>query len=82
MDYRTWFLLSTEAREEGRRNTRQGDGHLNIVPQGSNLDIRKYSFAVRVCSDWNNLQDSVKNATSTRSFKRQLEEWLERKETQ
>ena len=75
VDYHTWFLLSTETREEGRRNTRQGDGHLNIVPQRAKLDIRKYSFAVRVCPDWNNLPDSVKKAASTRSFKRQLGHW-------
>ena len=80
VDYRTWFLLSTETREEGRRNTRQGAGHLNIVPQKTNLEIRKYSFAVRVCSDWNSLPDSVKMAASTTSFKRRLGDWLDREE--
>ena len=81
VDYRTWFLLSTETREEGRRNTRQGAGHLNIVPQRTNCEIRKYSFAVRVCSDWNNLPDSVKNAVSTTAFKKRLGDWFDREET-
>ena len=45
-------------------------GHdFNIYKLGWRLDVRKYSFRVRVTSQWNNLPDSVENDDSMNSFK-------------
>jgi len=53
----------------------------NVLTRGHNfklylpecrLDVRKFSFARRVCLSWNNLPFDVGNAVSLNSFKRKL----------
>ena len=80
VDLHTWFTLTAELQEEDKRNTRHSDGYLNIVNQRPNLDVRKYSFSCRVIQDWNSLPDTLKQARTTRSFKKQLGDWLDREE--
>ena len=51
-------------------------GHdFNIYKLGCRLDVRKYSFRLRVTSQWNNLPDSVVNADSMNSFKNRLDKF-------
>ena len=51
-------------------------GHdFNIYKLGCRLDVRKYSFRLRVTSQWNNLPDSVVNAESMNSFKNRLDKF-------
>ena len=51
-------------------------GHdFNIYKLGCRLDVRKYSFRLRVTSQWNNLPDSVVNADSMNSFKNHLDKF-------
>ena len=49
-------------------------GHsLKLFQQGSKLNIRKYSFSVRVTSLWNSLPESVVEAKDVQSFKNKLD---------
>ena len=49
-------------------------GHnLKMYIQNSRLDVRKFSFARRVCPVWNSLPHEIVNTTSLRSFKRKLD---------
>ena len=44
-----------------------------LTVQRSNLDIRKFSFCVRVVNVWNSLPESVVSASSVNSFKNSLD---------
>ena len=55
----------------------QTRGHsMKLRMQHSNTNLRKYSFANRVITNWNNLPDSVVNATNINSFKNLLDRSL------
>ena len=57
--------------------TRQGGGHLNIVPLDWNTELRRNFWSVRVVNLWNSLPDSIKKAESLNSFKNSLDNWTE-----
>ncbi|MES9975155.1 MAG: hypothetical protein ABW094_12910 [Candidatus Thiodiazotropha sp.] len=56
-------------------------GHsLKVQLQHCSLDVRKYSFAVRVCAPWNSLPSELVSLDSVDKFKRGLDKlWLEGK---
>ena len=47
-------------------------GHLKLAIVRPHLDIRKYSFSVRIVSVWNSLPDSVITSDSINTFKNAL----------
>ena len=53
--------------------TRQGGGHLNLVPQQGNLELRRNFWSVRVGDKWNTLPDSVKMANTVNDFKKSID---------
>ena len=61
-----------QAAVASQRETRQNADPMNIKAKRARLDIRKYSFSVRVVEDWNVLRPEVKNAPSLNSFKTAL----------
>ena len=54
------------------RATRFTADPMNIVEEGSRLDTRKYSYAVRVASEWNKLNPDTKNSQTVPIFKNAL----------
>ena len=56
-------------RDNGRGNKQK------IFAQRPKLDIRKYSFTVRVTNTWNCLPDTVVSAPSMNSFKNRLDKY-------
>ena len=53
---------------------------LKLYPQRARLDIRKYSFSVRVVSVWNSLPDEVVRAKTLNSFKNKLDKFWKNQE--
>jgi hypothetical protein len=51
-----------------RNNNRRGNSK-KLMKIGCRLDIRKFSFSMRVTDNWNRLSDSVVTSTSLNSFK-------------
>jgi hypothetical protein len=64
-------------RDEGGR-TRGNSRKLKILR--SRLDIRKYSFSVRIVNLWNSLSDEVVTAESVNSFKNRLDKFWSKQE--
>jgi len=64
-------MFTMTGEREGAR-TRQAAGPRTLAGQYARTDIRKYSFAVRVVDDWNQLPDKLRGAQSQESFKRGL----------
>ena len=57
-------------------NSRDIRGHsLMLYKKRTKLNIRKYSFAIRVVDMWNSLPPSVINATSVMAFERKLDKF-------
>ena len=54
------------------RATRFTADPMNIVEERSRLDIRKYSYAVRVASEWNKLKPDTKTSQTVPIFKNAL----------
>ena len=50
-------------------NQARNISNMNLVKSQSRLDIRRYSFSQRVVNPWNDLPNSVKNATDVNNFK-------------
>ena len=51
-------------------------GHkYKLYHRSSNLNIRKYSFSLRITKMWNDLPDSVVSAQSVKSFERRLDRY-------
>jgi len=46
---------------------------LKLHTQHSRLDVRKFSFAVRVVKPWNSLSEEVVTAPSVQAFEARLE---------
>ena len=59
-------------KEEAKRTSPRGQQE-KLYPQQSHLDLRKYSFTVRVTKYWNELPEYVINAPSINSFKNRLD---------
>ena len=59
-------------KEEAKRTSPRGQQE-KLYPQQSHLDLRKYSFTVRVTKYWNELPEDVINAPSINSFKNRLD---------
>ena len=70
-----WFTMCQT--EGDMVTTRQGGGHLNIVPLDWNTELRRKFWSVRVVNLWNSLPDSIKKAESLNSFKNSLDNWTE-----
>jgi hypothetical protein len=58
--------------------TRLAAGHDNLVMPVARTEIRKNSFAVRVVTKWNRLQDDIKLSRSADEFKRKLKTFYKR----
>ena len=52
----------------------RGHSH-KMFTQRAKLDLRKYSFAVRIALIWNNLPEAVVNTPSVNSFKNRLDKY-------
>ena len=54
-------------------------GHkYSLFKRHSNLNMRKFSFTIRVVDQWNNLPDSVVHAVTVQSFESRLDKlWKE-----
>ena len=51
-------------------------GHkYNVYKRGCRLNVRKFSFKLRVTDQWNNLPEHVVTATSLNCFKARLDKW-------
>ena len=59
-------------KDEAKRTSPKGQQE-KLYPQQSHLDLRKYSFTVRVTKYWNELPEDVINAPSINSFKNRLD---------
>ena len=74
VDPATWFHFSNESQRPTRSNTTiEEDGsmteRLTLIPQKTNLNLRKKFFSNRVIEPWNKLPDALKCAESTNAFK-------------
>ena len=59
-------------KDEAKRTSPRGQQE-KLYPQQSHLDLRKYSFTVRITKYWNELPEDVINAPSINSFKNRLD---------
>ena len=50
--------------------------HEIVYKKQARLDIRKYTFGMRVVDSWNKLPDDVITAESTQTFKEKLDYWM------
>ena len=80
VDYRRWFDLAHP--RKGASSTRSTSGTLNVKRNEGKLELRKNFCSVRVCDDWNNLPDLVKQQPTTNSFKNALDNWQNRQASQ
>jgi hypothetical protein len=55
-----------------RARTRQAADPNSITVQYARMDIRKYSFGVRVVEPWNKLDQGTKNCVEKRKFKAKI----------
>ena len=74
VDPATWFHFSNESQRPTRSNTTiEEDGsmteRLTLIPQKTNLSLRRNFFSNHVVEPWNQLPDSLKCAASTNAFK-------------
>ena len=74
VDPSTWFHLANDSQRPLRSNISiQSDGsesqRLALLPQKSNLEVRRNFFSNRVVEPWNRLPDSLRCAKSTNNFK-------------
>ena len=67
-----WFTMCDQ--RNGAVTTRRQGGLWNVVPPAWNGEIRTNFWSVRVCEDWNNLPDNVKQAKTEDCFKNRLDE--------
>ena len=65
-------LLTRVGTAPTTRATRFTADPMNIVEERSRLDIRKYSYAVRVASEWNKLKPDTKTSQTVPIFKNAL----------
>ena len=56
--------------------TRAATGAPSIRAKGWRIDIRKYSFGLRVTSGWNSLPDSLRSVGTVLEFKIGYDEWV------
>ena len=55
------------------RNSTYSGNSMKLYPRYSRLDLRKFSFSIRVVKHWNNLPDNVITAPSVNCFKNRLD---------
>jgi hypothetical protein len=65
------MLQRTRENNEGAR-TRQSSTVHGLATQYARIDVRMYSFVVRVVDSWNQLPESVRMAQGKEAFKRGL----------
>ena len=71
-----WIIWWSSNKLLFKYETSRARGHdFNIYKLGCRRDVKKYSFRLRVASQWNNLPDSVVNADSMNSFKNRLDKF-------
>ena len=58
------------------RETRATSSGLNLVIPRARLETRKNFFSCRVPKAWNLLPENIKLATSIKTFKTLLDEWI------
>ena len=75
VDPNIWFTLYQPA--ENTVCTRQAGGHLNVVPQQWNGEVRKNFWSLRIAETWNKLPDSVKLAKTVNELKNSLDNLME-----
>ena len=68
--------LFTFVQTRHERNTRSFLEN-NLVPEKTNLNLRKTFFTNRIVNDWNNLPSEIRYATSLNSFKNYYDTMLE-----
>ena len=62
------------------QSTRSGvRNESKLYPISTNLDVRKFSFSVRVTCEWNNLGKEITDAPSVNCFKNRLDKYYEKK---
>ena len=71
VDPTTWFTMYQP--QEDTVRTRQSGGHLNIVPQQWNGEVRRNFWSVRVVEHWNSLPNTVKMASTVNMFKNSID---------
>ena len=75
-----WFEIQEDEARPTRSNATVVDGEAVrrrdvIVPQRTNLEIRKHFFTIRVAEEWNRLPDAVKASTTVNAFKNAYDSW-------
>ena len=75
VDPNIWFQTMADSRGTGI-GTRQATGLFNILPTESNGQTRSNFFSQRVVAPWNNLPNSVKQATTVNMFKNRFDEYM------
>ena len=68
--------LFTFVRDRHNKDTRSYS-HNCLVPEKTNLNIRKYFYTNRITSTWNSLPSDVKAATSVNNFKNLYDDYTE-----
>ena len=69
---------TTEGLMKTSTNTSTRGHKYKLETQRARLDLRKYSFSVRVVAAWNSLPENVACASSINSFKRKLDSFWEK----
>ena len=72
----TWFNLSSTVEREGAAQTRCITGHLNIQERWASSELRRNFFSLRVIKPWNNLPNSLKEASTIDNFKNGYDELM------
>ena len=75
VDPNIWFQTMADSRGTGI-GTRQATGLYNILPTEYNGQTRSNFFSQRVVAPWNNLPNSVKQATTVNLFKNRFDEYM------
>ena len=74
------FLKLWQDSVPNMQSTRSGvRNESKLYPISTNLDVRKFSFSVRVTSEWNNLGKEITDAPSVNCFKNRLDKYYENK---
>jgi hypothetical protein len=55
-----------------RVSTRESADPSSLAARYARIDMRKYSFGVRVTDSWNRLEPEIRNSRTTKQFKTHL----------
>ena len=88
VDKAAWFRIAPndEPQHSTRSNTNVVEGSEQkrscvLIRERARTDLRNHSFRLRVGRSWNDLPDSVRNVTSTNSFKNAYDSWFQKTQT-